>query len=610
MSCNSIQEAISNPKSLAERLANWDPRVALFLMAGGLIPKDFLMTFQFASGEEGKEDERLLSTKARCDYLVLQLSYTLRMPRYQLGNANRPVNYAAFVQMPDMSLVLDIEGCPQYEMTDHVEPLELAADASTFNNSSFCKRPFVLQDVDTLKGRLRLDRAFSTDLGEIPMKVILVTHGILMKCNHFNDMTVDLACSELSSRYGIHVNKNLLHKNLWDGDELAMAKSQGGRAQDSLRRPHPCPRHTVEVQSKSSSPLLQGIGSDAYGSRGIDYLEVPAAPTPDPQHRYLGMLCSVAVPEGMIGELVSIKQGILLAAEYRATPESELEIVTCEQTSIYWSPPDGNVTWYICWVAGGGHPRTSPPEPLLQENYSSDPQYDGTAWLATQVTPYIPLNGGMPPGDPFVQMATINHLGWPITESGKRRSRGQMVTGPGLIQLVVSVRQTNPARDRGPRGNSPLVPSLPEDIFLKNNPTGRYFGVSGGLVVNLKANKNYVPKSRRRRSSVFAIKKVTPEPVAVESRPIAVASGPKLSLDEVAAQAAWFNIADQYWHDKNFAKLIPGTMQEDERQSALKNGALWFHKLTGRLLSADMTPVADGQEESPSTVDPSKDSSP
>lgn len=202
--------------ALARRLSIIDPRAAAMVLKVPTIPKDFLMTFKFAEGVAGAQDEQLLITKSRCDYLVLELEYTIRRPLFLAGETDRYRQEVAFQQIPYLGLVLLIDGCPEYSVTDQVEPLELIARPSTLPSQCGKCRPFTLFDTDTLRGRMRIDRDLSTDLGEFPFTATIVTHGLLMQCNRFDDMTVDLACAYLMKEHNIHVNQALLPEYIRD----------------------------------------------------------------------------------------------------------------------------------------------------------------------------------------------------------------------------------------------------------------------------------------------------------------------------------------------------------------------------------------------------------
>lgn len=204
--------------ALAQSMMYIDPRISLFLLKYPVLPKDFLMTFTFNNGTVGQQAENLLVTKSRCDFLVLGLEYTWRRPLFLRDSDFRYTEEAAALQIPYISMFLKIDGCPQYSLTDLLEPLELVARCTTVQGNYDKFRPFILFDTDTLNARLRLDRDFESLSESEPMTIYIVAHGLLMQCNNFNDMTVDVACNLLKSEFNVEVNKRLLDPKLLDFD--------------------------------------------------------------------------------------------------------------------------------------------------------------------------------------------------------------------------------------------------------------------------------------------------------------------------------------------------------------------------------------------------------
>jgi hypothetical protein len=201
-------------KGIANSMLYIDPRISFFLMKYPTLPKDFLLTFTFNTGTLGQQDEQLLISKARCDYLILGLEYTWRRPLFLAESDFRYTEEVAALTIPYLSMFLKIDGCPQYSLSDDLEPLELVARCTAVQGNYDKFRPFVLFDTDQLKGRMRLDRNFDEVTEATPLQIFLVTHGLLMQCNNFNNMTVDLACHYLKKDFGVEVNKKLLPADL------------------------------------------------------------------------------------------------------------------------------------------------------------------------------------------------------------------------------------------------------------------------------------------------------------------------------------------------------------------------------------------------------------
>lgn len=226
----------------------------------------------------------------------------------------------------------------------------------------------------------------------------------------------------------------------------------------------------------------EGIGTDSLGGNMVNYLVVPEEPTPDPEHRYFGHLSTVAVPDFYVGELVGLRQATIIGTRRRATPDSELVCTEQEQISPFWAFPDGNVTWYVRWTPG--IPKSGDPPPSGPGgNFSNQITCATTAWLAKQVSPYVPLNGAQPPGTSVIYLDQIIGQQFPWVRSGNYLYEGYTFIGPGRFDLYVSVYQTDPSRDRGPPLVPPPVPTRIEDIFVRDNPLARYIAVAGELDV-------------------------------------------------------------------------------------------------------------------------------
>jgi hypothetical protein len=196
----------------AERIAQDDPRLALFLLSKERVRKDYRMIFDFADGAEGKFVESTLDGKYTCDYFVYDIEYTVRQPNTFKGNILKPTYDAAFLQIPYMSIELKIEGCPNLTLTEGLEPLELAANPANVTKE-VTRKEFPLLFNDNLQGRLQLD----TDLtANIPLRVILVTHGYLLGCRRYNGLDPFVCIQRLKSEYNIHVNPDMVPKRVFE----------------------------------------------------------------------------------------------------------------------------------------------------------------------------------------------------------------------------------------------------------------------------------------------------------------------------------------------------------------------------------------------------------
>jgi len=197
-------------KTLAMSMLYIDPRISYFMMKYPTLPKDFLMKFVFNNGTLGQQASELLITKSRCDFLVLGLEYTWRRPLFLEQSDFRYSEEVAALTIPYMSIFLQIQGCPEYSLSDDLEPLELVARCTTVQGNYDKFRPFILFDTDTLQGRMRLDKNFEGVDEATPMEVYISAHGLLLQCSNFNGISVDQACSLLTQEFGVQVQKKLL----------------------------------------------------------------------------------------------------------------------------------------------------------------------------------------------------------------------------------------------------------------------------------------------------------------------------------------------------------------------------------------------------------------
>lgn len=213
------QDDLNDPnlvKRLAMQMVYIDPRISYFMMKYPTLPKDFLMTFTFQNGAVGEQAQNLLITKSRCDFLVLGLEYTWRRPLFLQDSDFRFTEEVAALTIPYLSLFLQIEGCPQYSLSDDLEPLELVARCTAIQGNYDKFRPFILFDTDTLQGRMRLDRNFADLTESEPMSVYITAHGLLLQCSNYNKLSVEQACTLLEQEFHIQVQRHLLSKEQQD----------------------------------------------------------------------------------------------------------------------------------------------------------------------------------------------------------------------------------------------------------------------------------------------------------------------------------------------------------------------------------------------------------
>jgi len=264
-----------------------------------------------------------------------------------------------------------------------------------------------------------------------------------------------------------------------------------------------CATFLTSNLSKGIDPeRWDGIGTDPLGGVGVAYLPVPEAPTTNPRHRYFGHLSTVVVPDFYLGELVGLRQSIVIGTRRQADEDSEAVYTEQEQISPFWAFPDGNVTWFVTWTPGSTGVLTSTPPALPgTPNFSSELKIGHAAWLAKSVNPYLPLNGGMPPGVPVATLDKLTSLLYNYRVEGFSFYEGYTFIGPGRFDLFVSVRQTDPERNRGNQPVPAPVPTRIEDIFVRDNPMARYMSVAGDLAVRIVPFSTFRSTALDRRAS-------------------------------------------------------------------------------------------------------------
>lgn len=258
-------------------------------------------------------------------------------------------------------------------------------------------------------------------------------------------------------------------------------------AEELVQQP---PEHIIEVVSQSADfEALTGVGGSPHvGDIGAPGVVVPEAATAGQDDRYLIRLCGVEIPSGYGVVIRGLRQAITLKACAIISDATETESATnrvfeLDQTSPFWTFPDGNVSWHLMHMTGLNSPRGfDPAQPPGQT-----PQLRGTAMDSALVySPaalplYTPLGAGLPPGVPVANLGTFrdlryfwNQVNWTLSIP---------VWGPGQLLFFASVKQTDPAT----RGAYPAAPNSirAEDQFARDFSDAVYGRVAGALAVEM-----------------------------------------------------------------------------------------------------------------------------
>ena len=266
-------------------------------------------------------------------------------------------------------------------------------------------------------------------------------------------------------------------------------------------------RPRIEVVSQGIDEALQGVGSSPYGGVSWTGLRVPTLATPaaSPQLRYLFMLCSFTLSEGVKARLVGFRQGWSLgqiAANNR--------IVEQFVQDPWFKGPNFNVSWHLrkqtmneprvpnpsaVVPAGVGVPlqnfasrASDTPALLFQSATAPNPFY-------TSLTAYVPPNAGRPWGTPLApEFGTFFDLKTNWRDGSDWYSTDLPFEGPCRIQFYASVNQRNLADPRplvmpaaavtAPSTvlNFPLGLSADEQ-FLQNFVNAIVWRVAGAMMV-------------------------------------------------------------------------------------------------------------------------------
>jgi hypothetical protein len=258
----------------------------------------------------------------------------------------------------------------------------------------------------------------------------------------------------------------------------------------------------AESVSTGIDESVQLFGGDPFGRNAQLGLRIPAfvPPASGGLGRYLFALSRLEVPRGKTAHIRGYRQLVTLGA--RLTIGGLPRVVEQEILSPTWHPPDGDISWHLQDIGppNGGGPSFAegqPGSPLNRDNFAFRTTvgpallYE-TATLATpyyvQLTGYTPPNAGKPWGRPLIDggFETLYDLRttWRTSQAWDS-SFDYLVTGPRVVVLYASVRQTNPSVETGRVALTTAPPvSMVEETFLFAYPTANYWRVAGSLVVD------------------------------------------------------------------------------------------------------------------------------
>jgi hypothetical protein len=266
------------------------------------------------------------------------------------------------------------------------------------------------------------------------------------------------------------------------------------------------PRRRVELVSQGIDAALQGLAGDPYNGTTSVGLRVPAFVTHTAVNRYMFLLCTFNLSEGINGWVRGFRQGWSLGQRLQITqgPNQGPRVVEQWVTTPNFKLPDGNISWHMR-LMGKDDPFGRPPNPGEVFDPATGPQQNlafrdskGPALLFNtvasgtpfyeQLTAYTPPLAGKPPGEPLTgELDTFYDLKTHWDDAHDWHALDIRIQGPCRVAFYASVQQTDPAT------RTPLpVPAPffdgglePEEQFLLNFPGASIWRVAGAFVVEI-----------------------------------------------------------------------------------------------------------------------------
>jgi len=262
-------------------------------------------------------------------------------------------------------------------------------------------------------------------------------------------------------------------------------------------------KETWEQSANGIDEALQGEGADPSGSIVQTGLRVPTLATSDVNNRYLFMLSSFEVAEGVQKVIVGFRQMATLLVGVATNPQGGTRFIEQEITSPFWHFPDGNISWSLRYIepklANRLVQTTGPIESAADTGpvqsigfiYSNGPSllYDIGTVIPTDfyptLTKYVAPNLGRPYGTPIGDLGTFHDLRAFWRADTALDSLYIPCTQPGTYAFFASVKQTNPDTRPNYLPPNPFFPQglPPEEQFLLNFPNAIYGKVGGSLIV-------------------------------------------------------------------------------------------------------------------------------
>ncbi len=246
-------------------------------------------------------------------------------------------------------------------------------------------------------------------------------------------------------------------------------------------------RSLLDQSTAAIDPDRAGVGSTPFNDATSSRLFVPITPTDgvvNKGQRYLFRLAAISVPAYGSCRVRGLRQAVGIGTVLSDDSPSQY-VVEIDQTSPFWSFPDGNISWHLQFIPGA----SADPQPgssVVVPGRSTDTQGTDASRLVRTPDLVLPPSNGRPPGKAIGGLGTFRDIRFPWGFGGQVSLLDFEVQGPGVLAFFASVKQTNPAT------RQQLGPLLPpgtdtsvlarEDQFLLQFPNAVYRHVSGAIL--------------------------------------------------------------------------------------------------------------------------------
>jgi len=264
-------------------------------------------------------------------------------------------------------------------------------------------------------------------------------------------------------------------------------------------RDHVRDRSIIDQSSASYDPDCAGVGATHYNDATASRVFIPPAPTLGREPRYLFRLAAISCETGnairLRGMRLAIGLGCMIVSNDPEDPG--MVALNMDQKSPFWRFPDANVCFGLRAIYGpavGRLPASRLISPGEGIDYASGTE---SVRLVASNGAIIPANkapaAGFFPGKPIGSLGLFRDLRFPWSSQGGLNDFDIELSGPVIVALYASVRQTDPTTRQSlarllPNG---FVPPLPEDQFVVNVeraqglPPVIYRYVSGSIIAEI-----------------------------------------------------------------------------------------------------------------------------